>query len=92
MDSEYFFTYGHGGFGYDTSHVPRDEAHSSLFTAAMDGDLTKVQQALVLSENRSLSSTINGRLKMMNHARRWTEIDYRMSGFTKEYKWFDRTP
>jgi signal transduction histidine kinase len=92
MDSEYFLTHGYGGFGYDTSHVPRDEAHSSIYTAAMDGDLAKVQQALALSENKLSSSTINGRLKMMNHARRWTEIDYRMSGFTKEYKWFDRTP
>eukprot|EP00979_Chaetoceros_neogracilis_P003566 scaffold621_cov256-Chaetoceros_neogracile.AAC.1 len=37
-------------------------------------------------------TTVAKRLETINGARRWTEIDYRASGFTKEYEWFDRTP
>ena len=32
------------------------------------------------------------RRKLANASRRWTEVDYRASGFTKEYTWHDFTP
>jgi Ankyrin repeats (3 copies)/Zinc finger C-x8-C-x5-C-x3-H type (and similar) len=99
---EDFNRYGYGGFGYDTSHVPRDEEHSALYIAAKDGDLAKVQQALLAVVGRHMNedetcptSAVNNnmlRVKILNHARRWTEVDCMMSGFTKEYAWFDRTP
>jgi hypothetical protein len=37
---------GHGGFGYDTSHVPRDEAEPAIVKAAGDGNLKRVQELL----------------------------------------------
>jgi ankyrin repeat protein len=80
------YRYGYGGFGYNTSHVKTDEPHSPLYMAAKDGDLAQVQ-ALVEKEQSQAA-----KLKLLNHARRWTEVDYKMSGFTKEYEWFDRTP
>jgi hypothetical protein len=30
--------------------------------------------------------------KVINHARKWTEVDYKMSGFAKTWEWFDITP
>eukprot|EP00656_Telonema_subtile_P022442 TRINITY_DN23580_c0_g2_i2.p1 TRINITY_DN23580_c0_g2~~TRINITY_DN23580_c0_g2_i2.p1 ORF type:complete len:297 (-),score=38.64 TRINITY_DN23580_c0_g2_i2:4-894(-) len=30
--------------------------------------------------------------QLLNQSRRWTEVDYKMSGFTKEYEWHDLTP
>lgn len=29
--------------------------------------------------------------RLINATRRWTEVDYKMSGFTKEYEWHDST-
>lgn len=80
-----FQMYGYGGFGYDTSHVPKDEDHSELYKAAEAGDLNKVKQIV---QNADAGT----KYSILNHARRWTEVDYRMSGFTKEYEWFDLTP
>jgi hypothetical protein len=30
--------------------------------------------------------------RLLNRSRRWTEVDYKMSGFTKEWEWHDLTP
>ena len=30
--------------------------------------------------------------KLLNASKRWTEVDYKMSGFTKEHEWHDLTP
>lgn len=81
-----FYTYGYGGFGYDTSHVKKDGQHSEFYRACEKGDLDEVKDML------AREADIPTRLSVINGARRWTEIDYRASGFTKEWEWFDRTP
>ena len=76
-----FQTYGYGGFGYDTSHVAKDEPHSELTLAAKSGNFNQVKRIVEAEDKHSV----------INHARRWTEVDYRASGFTKEHVWFDIT-
>ena len=66
---------GYGGFGYDTSHVKKDDKVPAVVTAAQKGDLAKVRQ-LVKADIRVLSAT-----------QRWTEVDFKGSGFTKEWQW-----
>ena len=83
-----YYTNGYGGFGYDTSHVKKDETHSELFKYASAGDLSQVKQ--IIEHAKAVSEVEKN--KVLNHARRWTEVDYKMSGFTKEYEWFDITP
>ena len=34
-----FQMYGYGGFGYDTSHVPKDDPDPAIVSAARRGDL-----------------------------------------------------
>lgn len=83
-----FQMHGYGGFGYDTSHVAPDSSKPTLTLRAEEGDLSNVRR--IVEEAAAVSpSTKNATL---NSARRWTEVDYRMSGFTKEYEWFDATP
>ena len=40
------------------------------------------------SSNNERSKTSDRKLEVINHARRWTEVDYKASGFTKEYEWY----
>ena len=88
MDSVEFQMYGYGGFGYDTSHVKPAEKTSELVKAAKAGDLEQIQ-----SNVRNASTESDEKLRsVINHARRWTEVDYKMSGFTKEWEWFGLTP
>jgi len=83
-----FYTHGYGGYGYDTSHVPRDEAKPELVKHVEEGNLQAVRDVV-----ESVATTSHEeKNKLLNYARRWTEVDYRMSGFTKEYEWFDLTP
>ena len=84
-DPVHFQMYGYGGFGYDTSHVPKDEPEPPITKKAHNGDLAGVR-AIVKT------TPANKKAQVINHARRWTEVDYRKSGFTKEYEWFDITP
>ena len=84
--SYYNQRYGYGGFGYDTSHVKSDCQHSEFYRVCEQGNLKKAKSML------AKETTIAKRLTTINGARRWTEIDYKASGFTKEYEWFDRTP
>jgi hypothetical protein len=72
---------GFGGFGYDTSHVKPDEQESGVVKAARVGDASQIQ--LILDQENDQDK----RRTLINGARRWTEVDYRMSGFTKEYEW-----
>lgn len=39
-----FQTYGYGGFGYDTSHVPQNEPKSELEYAAGSGNIFAVKR------------------------------------------------
>jgi len=82
-----FQMHGYGGFGYDTSHVRPDEVPPELTRSAKEGDVASarmiVEKAAAVSDEKKNA--------VVNHARRWTEVDYRMSGFTKEYEWFDLT-
>lgn len=83
VDPVDFQMYGYGGFGYHTSQVAKDEPKSLCALAAEAGDLARV---------RSLSKgpkSAEGKAKVLNHGRRWTEVDYRASGFTKEYEWYN---
>jgi hypothetical protein len=80
-----FYTRGYGGFGYDTSHVKKDEPRTDLFNYASAGNLSEVKRIVEGAEKKEKN-------KVINYARRWTEIDYKMSGFTKEWEWFDITP
>jgi len=86
VDDITFQMYGYGGFGYDTSHVKPNEKESTFVKAARSGDVRKMRSLLdeVHDEGQ--------RRALLNQARRWTEVDYKMSGFTKEYEWFDLTP
>lgn len=83
-----FYTHGYGGFGYDTSHVPPDEDTPDITKRVEEGNLAAVKNIV------EAASTDSEKKKhvTINYARRWTEVDYRMSGFTKEYEWFDLTP
>ncbi len=83
-----FQIYGYGGFGYDTSHIAPDEERSEMCISASKGDLHTVmdivEQAAAISDE--------DQRRVINYARRWTEVDYRASGFTKEWTWFDLSP
>lgn len=86
VDEVTFQMHGYGGFGYDTSGVKPDQKESILVTAARNGNLHLIQHALQ-KESDPLK-----RLVLLNGARRWTEVDYKMSGFSQEHEWFDLTP
>jgi len=88
VDAMTFQISGYGGFGYDTSDVTPNDPHSAVFLAAQEGNLDRVRCHI---EGGARNDT-KERLELLNGARRWTEVDYRMSGFTKEYEWFDLTP
>ncbi|KAL3940289.1 MAG: hypothetical protein SGBAC_005150 [Bacillariaceae sp.] len=81
-----YAVYGYGGFGCDTSHVAAPEDHSHMYKLAEKGDLKGI--ADLVEEAQDLDE----RAKLVNHARKWTEVDYRASGFTKEHEWFGLTP
>ncbi|KAL7548726.1 hypothetical protein ACHAWF_011990 [Thalassiosira exigua] len=56
--------YGYGGFGYDTSHVPRDEAKSELTQEVERGNLAAVRQivedaASKSEEEKQMSGFVN---------------------------------
>lgn len=78
-----FYTNGYGGFGYDTSHVPKDDQKAEITKKIEEGNLNAVKRIVQAATEKD---------KVINTARRWTEVDYRASGFTKEYEWFDLTP
>ncbi|KAL7523750.1 hypothetical protein ACHAXR_000311 [Thalassiosira sp. AJA248-18] len=59
---------GYGGFGYDTSHVPKDEPRSALAIAAGSGNLDEVKR--VVEAAKAVSDEEKDRI--INHARRWT--------------------
>lgn len=83
-----FQMYGYGGFGYDTSHIQPDEPRSEICIKASTGDLIGVMKIV----ERASSSDEQKKAQVINHARKWTEVDYKMSGFTKEWEWYDLTP
>ncbi|KAL7430030.1 hypothetical protein ACHAXM_001984 [Skeletonema potamos] len=87
-DPVHFQMYGYGGFGYDTSHIGPDEPMSDMCINASRGDLSGVMNIV----ERADSISDEEKVKVINYARKWTEVDYRMSGFTKEWTWFDLTP
>ena len=69
---------------------------SSTEQRQQEQELQQLQQ-LQLSKNKKKKKkkkqeAITTLLDVINHAREWTEVDYRLSGFTKEYEWYDRTP
>jgi Ankyrin repeats (3 copies) len=78
-----FAMHGYGGFVYDTDHVKPDDATPHIVVAAGNGRLEQVRSLIETSSNPKL---------VLNASRRWTEVDYRMSGFTKEYEWHGATP
>ena len=83
-----FYTFGYGGFGYDTSHVPPNEETPVITKRVEDGNLAAVQNIVQAAS----ADSEKAKHVTLNYARRWTEVDYRLSGFTKEYEWFDLTP
>lgn len=66
---------GYGGFGYGTSHVPKNEPHTELFNAAKNGNLAEVRRIVEAAEAISEEKKND----VLNYARRWTEVDYRVS-------------
>mmetsp|Transcript_7813 Transcript_7813/g.11472 ORF Transcript_7813/g.11472 Transcript_7813/m.11472 type:complete len:207 (+) Transcript_7813:90-710(+) len=76
---------GYGGFGYDTSHVQSDEPISELVSCCKQGNLNEVKRVVD-------SFPEEMKAELINKGHRWTEVDYRMSGFTKEYEWYGPTP
>jgi hypothetical protein len=59
-----FYTRGYGGFGYDTSHVKKDEPRSELFNQASAGNLSEVKRIVEGAENVSEEE----KSKVINHA------------------------
>jgi len=80
-----FQTYGYGGFGFDTSNVPPDDPTPPLVCACLDGDINLVKSMLESCSDKD-------KPELTNKARRWTEVDYKASGFTKEFEWYGLTP
>ena len=39
-----YYTHGYGGFGYDTSHVKKDESRTELFKHASGGNFSEVKR------------------------------------------------
>ena len=71
---------GYGGFGYDTSHVKKDDIIPTIVTAAQRGDLAAVRRL------------VNADIRQLNATQRWTEVDFKASGFTKEWEWHGLAP
>lgn len=87
VDEVAFQMYGYGGFGYNTSsRVKPDQKESIIVTAARQNHLNAIVQVLEREKDDTK------RRILLNGAKRWTEVDYKMSGFTNEYEWFDLTP
>ena len=56
---------GYGGFGYDTSHVKKDDKIPTIVTAAQRGDLAAVRRL------------VNADIRQLHATQRWTEVDSR---------------
>ena len=78
---------GYGGFGYDTTHLKKDDKVPKIVKAAGDGDIGAIKN---LVKEASKNGDKEVRL-LVNMTQRWTEVDYKMSGFTKEYEWHGLT-
>jgi hypothetical protein len=57
------------GFGYDTSHVAKDEPHSELTLAAKSGNFNQVKRTV------EAAKVCNSDEEKNSHARRWTEVE-----------------
>ena len=82
--------FGYGGFGYDASHVPRDDPTPPIVVEAGKGNLTKVKFLVEGTPEKPLDAT--QKRCILNVSKRWTEVDYKASGFTKEWEWHGATP
>jgi hypothetical protein len=85
-----FQMYGHGGFGYDTSHIQKDDPTPDIVQAAEKGDFNMLVEEC-FEEGENEDSFVRKDPSFLNASRRWTEVDYKMSGFTKEYEWHGLT-
>jgi hypothetical protein len=81
-----FQEHGYGGFGYSTSHVKADDPQPDVVEYSARGDLQNIKDLV-----KDTTSAKERRL-VLNASRRWTEVDFKASGFTKEYEWHDLTP
>jgi hypothetical protein len=85
FSSPSFQTLGYGGYGYNTDLVDSDDEEPEIVRASKMGYLEVVQRELAGSNN---AKTLRQRV---NQTKKWTECDYRMSGFVKTYRWHDIT-
>ena len=85
FSSPSFQTLGYGGYGYNTDMVDSDDEEPEIVRASKMGYLEVVQRELAGSNN---AKTLRQRV---NQTKKWTECDYKMSGFVKTYRWHDIT-
>ena len=72
VDEITFQIAGYGGFGYDTSHVQPPQRETAVVQAARSGNVNELKSLL--------GSVKNEKEKRCLLHRRWTEVDYKMSG------------
>ena len=85
FSSPSFQTLGYGGYGYNTDLVESDDEEPEIVRASKMGYLEVVQRELAGSNN---AETLRQRV---NQTKKWTECDYKMSGFVNTYRWHDIT-
>ncbi len=74
-----------GFSGYDRNPSRPDDPQPEIVLAAQCGDLFMVK-SIVESANDD-----EGRRKLVNASRRWTEVDHKTSNALNEYEWHDET-
>ena len=53
-----FYTYGYGGFGYDTSQVKPNEKDPPVIQAAKKGDLEQIQMLVASAEDAATKTRL----------------------------------
>jgi len=95
-----FQLYGYGGFGYNTDHVPKDDDVPDIVRYAKTGNIEGVKAQISMVRKKARKAKKEQRNKkldkglrfLINSSQRWTECDYKMSGFVKTWEWHNLTP
>ena len=66
--------------------MPPNDKQPQIMSAVTSGNLSKVRDMI------EAETCEKKRRVLVNASRRWTECDYRASGFVKEHEWHDLTP
>jgi len=89
-DDEYDFDYDEFGWMMSEALVAPDDPKSWIERTAEKGDADGLKAII-----RGLKKGSGGAEKLrvsINTSQRWTEVDYKMGGYTKEWEWHNVTP